>query len=57
VTGVQTCALPICRRIVRARLDGLVKQGLLVEEDASKVRTFRVSDRVVRKWSEVLGLS
>lgn len=45
------------RRIVRARLDGLVKQGLLVEEDASKVRTFRVSDRVVRKWSEVLGLS
>jgi DNA-binding transcriptional ArsR family regulator len=45
------------RRIVRSRLDGLVKNGLLVEEGSTKSRTFRVSDRVVRKWSEVLGLN
>lgn len=45
------------RRIVRSRLDGLVKNSLLVEEGTSKARTFRVSDRVVSKWSEVLGLN
>jgi DNA-binding transcriptional ArsR family regulator len=44
------------RRIVRSRLDELVGQGLLVEEGTTKTRTFRVSDKVVRKWSEVLGL-
>lgn len=43
------------RRIVRARLDGLVAQGLVVEEGSAKARTFRVSDRVIKKWSEVLG--
>jgi DNA-binding transcriptional ArsR family regulator len=45
------------RRIVRSRLDGLVTQGLLVEEGTSKSRTFRVSDKVISKWSQVLGLN
>ncbi len=44
------------RRIVRSRLDQLVKQDLLVEAGTSKARAFRVSDRVVKKWSEMLGL-
>ena len=45
------------RRIVRSRLDGLVAQGLVLEEGSTKIRTFRVSDKVIRKWSEVLGLN
>lgn len=45
------------RRIVRSRLDGLVAQGLVLEEGSTKARTFRVSDKVIRKWSEVLGLN
>ncbi len=45
------------RRIVRERLEEMVRQDLLAEEKGSKAKTFRVSARVVEKWSEVLGLN
>lgn len=45
------------RRIVRGRLEELVKEGLLVEDKGRKASSFRVSDEVIRKWSDVLGLS
>lgn len=45
------------RRIVRERLYRLVKEGVVVASEASKGRTFRVSDAVAAKWSQVLGLS
>jgi len=45
------------RRIVRAKLDELVGEGLVIEEKGRKASSFRVSEDVVRKWAEVLGLS
>jgi len=45
------------RRIVRERLEEMVRQDLLAEEKGSKAKTFRVSARVGEKWSEVLGLN
>lgn len=45
------------RRIVRERLQELVKQGVVVEAAASRGHTYRVSDEVAAKWSQVLGLS
>jgi len=45
------------RRIVRERLEEMVRQDLLAEEKGSKAKTFRVSARVVEKWAEVLGLN
>ncbi len=45
------------RRIVRERLEELVKEGLLVEDKGRKASSFRVSDEVVSKWADVLGLS
>ncbi len=45
------------RRIVRERLEEMVRQDLLTEEKGSKTKTFTVSARVVEKWSEVLGLN
>jgi len=45
------------RRIVSSRLDGLVDKGLLVEEAGKKSKSYRISEAVVKKWSQVLGLS
>ena len=45
------------RRIVRERLQGLVEQGVVVATSVSRGRTYRVSDEVAAKWSQVLGLS
>ncbi|KQM11174.1 hypothetical protein AOA80_09785 [Methanomassiliicoccales archaeon RumEn M1] len=45
------------RRIVRGRLEELVREGLVVEEKGRRASSFRVSDEVVRKWADVLGLS
>jgi DNA-binding transcriptional ArsR family regulator len=45
------------RRIVRERLHVLVKEGVVVTSEGSKGRTFRVSESVAAKWSQVLGLS
>ncbi len=44
------------RRIVRGRLEELVREGLVVEEKGRRANSFRVSDEVVRRWAEVLGL-
>ncbi len=44
------------RRIVRGRLEELVREGLIVEEKGRRANSFRVSDEVVRRWAEVLGL-
>lgn len=45
------------RRIVRERLLELVEQDLLVEEKGTKAKTYKVSETVINKWSEVLGLN
>jgi DNA-binding HxlR family transcriptional regulator len=45
------------RRIVSARLEGLVEKGLLVEETGKKSKSYKISEAVVKKWSQVLGLS
>ncbi len=42
------------RRIVRARLEDLEKQGIVVSSHGPRGRTFRVSDEVVSKWSQLL---
>ncbi len=45
------------RRIVRERLQDLVKRGVVEESAASRGHTYRVSAEVGAKWSQVLGLS
>ncbi len=45
------------RRIVRERLEDLETQGVVVSMGGSKGRTFRVSEEVAARWSQVLGLS
>lgn len=45
------------RRIVRERLHELVQDGVVVETAASRTKTYRVSEDVAAKWSQVLGLS
>jgi DNA-binding transcriptional ArsR family regulator len=45
------------RRIVRDRLGELLEQGLVVERSGKKEKTFEISESVVKKWSEVLGLT
>jgi hypothetical protein len=43
------------RRIVRERIQELEKQSVLVSAPGSRGRTYRVSEDVVAKWSQVLG--
>ncbi len=45
------------RRIVRDRLGELLEQGMVTERSGKKEKTFEISEAVVRKWSEVLGLT
>ncbi|MDW5563447.1 MAG: hypothetical protein SA339_09495 [Methanomassiliicoccus sp.] len=45
------------RRIVRAKLTELKGQGIVIERSVKKFKTYCVSDEVVRKWSQVLGLT
>lgn len=45
------------RRIVRNKLGELMEQGIVTEVHDKKVKTYVVSDEVVRKWSQVLGLT
>ena len=45
------------RRIVRAKLESLITQGVVVADGDGKIRTFRVAADVVDKWSQVLGLA
>ena len=45
------------RRIVRERLHELVERGVVEEFGSSRGHTYRVSDEVTAKWSQVLGLS
>jgi len=44
------------RRIVRERLDKLVENGVVTVSTDSKQRRFSISDEVVQKWSQLLGL-
>ena len=44
------------RRIVRERLEKLVEEGVVTMSTDSKTRRFSVSDEVLKKWSQVLGL-
>ena len=43
------------RRIVRERIQELEEQGVLVSAPGSRGRTYRVSEVIVEKWSQVLG--
>jgi len=45
------------RRIVRERLGELLAEGLVKEKSDRKEKTYEISEEVVRKWSQVLGLS
>ncbi len=45
------------RRIVRDRLGELVAEGLVKEKSDRKEKAYEISEEVVRKWSQVLGLS
>ena len=44
------------RRIVRGRLDELVKKGHILERKGKRSRTYEVSGEVLKKWSQMAGL-
>ena len=44
------------RRIVRERLADLEREGIVIATPGVRSRTFRVSDEVRARWSQVLGL-
>lgn len=45
------------RRIVRERLHDLVEKGVVVASEGARGHTYRVTEEVAGKWSQVLGLS
>lgn len=45
------------RRIVRDKLQELAEMKLVIEEAGRNEKSYRLSEEVVRKWSQVLGLS
>lgn len=45
------------RRIVRDKLGDLVEQKLVLEKADRKEKTYEITEEVVHKWSQVLGLS
>jgi DNA-binding transcriptional ArsR family regulator len=45
------------RRIVRDRLSELVSKQVLVERTGPKEKVYELTELVVKKWSQVLGLS
>ncbi len=45
------------RRIVRDRLGELVEQKVLVERAGPKEKVYDIAEHVIKKWSQVLGLS
>jgi len=45
------------RRIVREKLEALVRDGVVLQGGDSKIRTFSIAPEVVEKWSQVLGLA
>lgn len=45
------------RRIVRDRLNELVGQNILLEKAGPKEKVYEITEPVIRKWSQVLGLS
>ena len=44
------------RRIIRERLEKLAEDGIVTVSTDSKQRRFSISDDVVQKWSQLLGL-
>ncbi len=44
------------RRIIRERLNELIAENIVTVSSKGKTRRFSVSDAVVEKWSQVLGL-
>ncbi len=45
------------RRIVRDKLKELAEMKLVVEEAGRNERSYRLSEEVVKRWSQVLGLT
>ncbi len=45
------------RRIVRDKLKELAEMKLVVEEAGRNERSYRLSEDVVKRWSQVLGLT
>jgi len=45
------------RRIVREKLNELAERKLVIEETGRNERSYRLSEEVVKRWSQVLGLT
>jgi len=45
------------RRIVREKLNELAEKKLVLEEAGRNERSYRLSEDVVKRWSQVLGLT
>ncbi len=45
------------RRIIRERLKTLEEQGVIEQKGQGSVQTYHISEEVLRKWSQLLGIN
>jgi DNA-binding transcriptional ArsR family regulator len=45
------------RRIVRERVKTMIEQGIVTPKGEGTVSTYSLSEEVLRKWSQLLGIS
>jgi DNA-binding transcriptional ArsR family regulator len=45
------------RRIVRERIKTMIEQGVVAQKGEGAVSTYSLSEEVLRKWSQLLGIS
>ncbi|MBN1785534.1 MAG: hypothetical protein JW825_00890 [Candidatus Methanofastidiosa archaeon] len=55
--GVKAKRGSASRRIIRKRLEMLEEKGIISKNDEKKVSTFYISEEVLRKWSQILGIA
>jgi DNA-binding transcriptional ArsR family regulator len=55
--GVRARRGSASRRVVRERLKALEQQGIVEQKGEGAVPTYVLSEEVLRKWSQLLGIS
>ena len=55
--GVKSRRGSASRRVVREKLMTLEEKNIVVKNDDRKITTFYISENVLRKWSQILGIA
>jgi len=55
--GVKSRRGSASRRIVREKVRMLEEENIVVKNEDKRITTFYISDEVLKKWSQILGIS